>query len=57
MKFKWEKLAEYTRRAKVYGGWLVHVWTPVDNDSLGDVVSEAMVFIPDPKHEWVIDDQ
>lgn len=54
MKFEWELIAkdtgvysyEYTRRAKVKGGWLVKF------DSCDGV---AMQFIPDEYHSWKID--
>ncbi len=58
MKFKWEKIGEtYTSRAKVIGGWIVsHL--PRKNQDLfdeGEPIGIGMVFIPDPKHIWEID--
>lgn len=50
--FKWEKLQDNANstivRAKVYGGWIVNSFT----ESPSKKVSEAMVFVPDPNHEW-----
>jgi hypothetical protein len=51
MKFEWQKIEKYTRRAKVFGGWIIHSF-----DSVEDSLSESMVFIPDPKHEWDLED-
>lgn len=48
--FKWEKLDNFTARAKVIGGWVVST-----TSCFKENISEAMVFVPDPKHEWVID--
>jgi len=45
--FEWEQLTPETQRAKVIGGWLVSRYTQ-DVDG----VSEAIVFVPDPNHEW-----
>lgn len=57
MKFEWEKLAEspmhVTARAKVFNGWIV-----INNSCLEETnpaMSESMVFIYDPNHEWKID--
>lgn len=46
MKWKkpeWEHIVANTCRMKVPGGWLI-------SDSEGD--SMALVFLPDPNHEW-----
>jgi hypothetical protein len=54
MKFEWEIIFESdifrTKRAKVFGGWIVRD-SACDED--GNTVS--MVFVKDPKHEWKID--
>lgn len=44
IKFEWELIppTEATYRAKVIGGWIVYHF-------------ESMVFIPDPEHNWEID--
>lgn len=61
MTFEWEVIYEnhvdkthfsYTDRAKVFGGWIVNSRTCAGNKG-----HEAMVFVPDPKHEWVIDEK
>lgn len=50
MKFQWEPIAEWAARAKVIGGWIVNTWSHANNE----VISEALVFIPDPEHKWEI---
>lgn len=56
MKFKWELIHEnddctfQTYRSKVFGGWIVHVMDC-------EYRTETSVFVPDPKHEWVIDNE
>lgn len=51
-----------TFRAQVYGGWLVKDWS-YDYSTVAPrheepdhlpYISSTMVFIPDPKHEWVV---
>ena len=45
-----------TYRLKVFGGWLVAASEIIDTDSvLDDVKLMNSMFVPDPKHEWVID--
>ena len=46
IEFKWEKIVPGTHRAKVIGGWILNVF----NENTG----EALVFIPDPNHEWEV---
>lgn len=49
---KWESLIGGVR-LKVHGGWIFH-----SNDSDIDVgVCESMCFVPDPKHEWILEDE
>lgn len=67
MKFEWEKINHLNgdnvlyeiNRAKVIGGWIVRslsLFGDEDSDSeFWQNSSESMVFIPDPKHEWVIE--
>ena len=43
-KLEWETLEIGTRRLKVFGGWIVNVFEPETGD--------ALVFVPDPNHEW-----
>jgi len=62
MKFEWQVISrdetDYiltcAERSKVIGGWLVinRTGIPVRDEQ---VISESMVFIPDPKHEWSIE--
>jgi hypothetical protein len=40
-----------TWRAKVIGGWVLRC----ESWSIEPGLSESMVFIPDPNHEWEID--
>ena len=47
IEFEMEKIDDGIFRAKVFGGWIVKSSRDVYN-----AVSESMVFIPDPKHEW-----
>ncbi len=61
MQFKFEEIDNYHQRAKVPGGWLVKVSEPVMHDTQHQGMSDgwdwrvAMTFVPDHKHEWVID--
>jgi hypothetical protein len=50
LKWEWELLDEFTKRAKVKGGWLVHHGSHTGKGS----ISESMVLISDPDHQWVI---
>jgi len=56
MKFEWEIICEgsqfETCRAKVIGGWVISCYGFLNNE----LQTDAMVFIPDPSHEWKIDD-
>lgn len=62
MKFEWEELKDEscdhftTLRAKIFGGWLVRT-NEFTFGELSIAESEALVFVPDPKHEWVIDNE
>jgi len=49
---EWEYFEKGTRRMKVFGGWIFNTYSWDSND--GEVKSEALCFVPDPKHEWVI---
>jgi hypothetical protein len=53
MKFEWEKLDEGTVRAKVFGGWVLYVYDI--SRSSGEETVSSLAFIPDLKHEWIID--
>lgn len=45
MMHQWESITEYTKRMKVFKGWVVK---SVDENG------SSMVFIPDANHEWRI---
>lgn len=47
--WEWEVIDEWTKRAKVIGGWLVHM-TLQDKNKL----SCCSEFISDRDHEWII---
>lgn len=49
---EWEKIDEYTARAKVHKGWLVRVLTEVTNEFIETQVS--ICFVPDPLHAWTL---
>jgi len=58
-KLTWEKITPTTQRLEVYGGWIVsrdifkgHTWMGGASDS----ISVSLVFVPDPKHRWVLED-
>lgn len=61
MKFEWENLCTIgdmgTSRAKVIGGWIVRsvAWSKRDHDWTFHL-SESSVFVPDPNHEWTIEE-
>jgi hypothetical protein len=50
IEWQWEALDEFTKRAKVIGGWVIEYGSHTNKGS----VSEALVFIPDRDHEWHI---
>ena len=59
MKFEWEELGDnYSKRAKVHGGWIVVHYTDVVHETEHQGMAggwdwrSSMVFVPDPKHEW-----
>ena len=57
---EWEEIDSHHQRAKVFGGWLVKADEPVSHVMIeGDVDSGwdwrvAMAFVPDPRHEWKV---
>lgn len=65
MKFEWESFtsqeyengkmiyAEITQRLKVKGGWLIKT---LYHNNIGNALSN-MVFIPDPSHEWSLNEE
>jgi hypothetical protein len=62
MKLEWQDISDdsmahfWTFRAKVFGGWLVRTseWS---NDTDLVLQSEALVYVPDQFHEWVVDER
>lgn len=62
MKFKWEvlhiisqeKCGSSTHRVRVFGGWLVSNKSIIEDKN--QTISESMVFVPDPNHEWTIEE-
>ena len=57
MKFLWETVSKGYFRAKVFGGWVLHSSRYEYESDMNVSISESMVFIPDPRHEWVIDNK
>ncbi|NTU49532.1 MAG: hypothetical protein HGA87_01315 [Desulfobulbaceae bacterium] len=56
---KWEDITKTTSRMKVIGGWIVLHKSRRDIEQtyagiIATSISESMVFIPDPNHEWRI---
>ena len=47
IEFKWEPTDHTAIRTKVFGGWIVRVYS-------ADQISGGVCFVPDPKHEWKI---
>ena len=43
MKLQWEDISSNTSRARVFGGWIVNVYSKK---------GETLVFIPDIDHVW-----
>jgi len=46
------------QRLKIFGGWVITIEQTVDiSDSIPNIVHrDYALFIPDPKHEWKIED-
>lgn len=58
---EWEDIDNTHCRTKIFGGWIVKSLTDVHVSFHNDMTPqtgyewrEAMVFVPDPKHEWEI---
>jgi len=54
---KFEDIGEECKRAKVFGGWLVRVYTEVELEyNHGQNITYekqiTITFVPDPNHEW-----
>lgn len=57
---KWEHISGAAYRTRVFGGWLVKITEDVyhitaSNGPYGHDFRVAMTFVPDPDHEWSID--
>ena len=52
METLWEEIDPNTERMKTWGGWIVHLFRR--STITGGRIFEAMVFVPDPNHEWVL---
>lgn len=50
MKFEWEVLDRFTKRAKIIDGWIVVHGSHTNTGA----ICESMCFVPDKKHEWEI---
>jgi hypothetical protein len=61
IKFNWQVISgeslDSTSRAMVIGGWLVSYSRTLMflGENENGSVSETMVFVPDPNHEWEIE--
>ncbi len=47
----WEDITGATDRLKIFGGWIVRT----KSNYSGSSYFVAMVFVPDAKHEWVLE--
>ncbi len=62
MTFEWEEINNLpscvTYRAKVWGEWIVNnlCVTTTSSEGTQRMATESMVFIPDPNHEWSIEE-
>jgi len=60
MALNWQQVDDFTRRAKIYGGWLVQAHEPVVHDTADRGMSDgwdfriAMCFVPDAEHLWEV---
>jgi hypothetical protein len=50
IEWEWELLDEFTKRAKVIGGWVIEYGCHTNKGS----ITNTMVFVPDRDHEWAI---
>ena len=48
----WEKIDDYTIRAKIKGGWLVKSYEFMPPGNERETPSASMCFVPDPMHGW-----
>ena len=60
---KFEDIDDNHQRAKVHGGWIVKTFENVIHDVYEGMMRDgwdwrvAMCFVPDPNHEWIIEDK
>ena len=54
---KWEKVSEATIRLKVPGGWLVETFQSASLNYHSVSTSVSIVFLPDPHHEWILEEK
>jgi hypothetical protein len=62
---EWEQIDDYTRRARVFGGWLVESNAPVYHNMMeqGRGMEDgwdwriATCFVPDPNNKWRLDNE
>ena len=63
IKLEFEVIDDHHQRAKVIGGWLVKAYEDVTHVLPGQGLQSgwdwrvAMAFVPDPNHEWTIDEE
>lgn len=55
---EWERLAEKSvlSRLRIHGGWLVFMKESIGARN-GVAMTSALTFIPDPNHEWILEDE
>ena len=62
IEFNWEMLDIFNYRTKVFGGWLVRTENLVahldqwGNRHTGEDCRISMCFVPDPNHDWVVEE-
>lgn len=61
LQWGWERLDENTMRAKVIGGWIIRCIGGLLKAEVVTVkearnipMSESMIFVSDPEHQWTI---
>ena len=62
VKLEFENIDSHHQRARVPGGWLVKAYEEVTHATdhgnyQGWDLRIAMTFVPDPNHEWTIDEE
>lgn len=59
---EWEQIDTVTSRAKVFGGWMVRISEPVTHHTPNGLQDgwdwrTSLCFIPDPNHEWKLEEK